>query len=154
MGYGDVLTRFVEKIVVDPETGCHNWMAGCFTRGYGSFDIDGVTWPAHRAAWFLLVGDIPEGMHVLHHCDNVKCVNPDHLFLGSNYDNIQDKITKGRDRYASGEEAGLSKLTWKEVEEIRDRYVNEECSQRGLAKEYNVSQRAVWSVLNNKTWRE
>ena len=154
MGAGDVLTRFVEKIVVDPETGCHNWIASCTTDGYGYFKIDGVGWGAHRAAWFLLVGDIPEGQCVLHHCDNIKCVNPDHLFLGSQYDNIQDMVSKGRHKWRSGEDHNRAKLTKKEVEEIRNRYKKGSCSQTELAREYEVSQQLVSRIVVNEIWRE
>jgi len=77
------------------EKGCHEYN-GLLQDGYGRFKVLGKPELVHRFIWKSLKGDIPEGLCVLHKCDNRKCVNPDHLFLGTNYDNIQDKMSKGR----------------------------------------------------------
>jgi hypothetical protein len=89
-----------------PQGDCWEWI-GCIqlgkSAGYGIQMCDGKSQRAHRIAWQMERGPIPEGIHVLHHCDNRKCVNPEHLFLGTNYDNVQDKLRKGR--HLRGEDA-------------------------------------------------
>jgi len=87
--------RFEARVVIVPN-GCHIW-TGCVTgHGYGTLVRDQKQWKAHRFAWTLYRGPIPEGMHVLHHCDVPPCVNPEHLWLGTHTENIQDMDRKGR----------------------------------------------------------
>lgn len=75
---------------------CWEWQRGTNSKGYGAVKIQNKTYSAHRVSWTLFNGDIPEGMFVCHHCDNPKCVNPEHLFIGTQKDNMQDKCKKGR----------------------------------------------------------
>lgn len=82
-----------EKIT---ETGCWIWIGPCFNEGYGWFFVNGKPIGAHRVSWELHNGPIPDGMYVLHTCDVRPCVNPDHLFIGTQKDNIHDAIKKGR----------------------------------------------------------
>ena len=88
--------RFETKFEPITESGCWIWMAGRFDTGYGSFWLNGTDVRAHRVAYELYVGAIPEGMWVLHRCDIRECVNPDHLFLGTHQDNMDDMARKGR----------------------------------------------------------
>ena len=95
--------RFKDKMSEPDANGCMNWL-GCTSEGrYGKLTIgskkDGTkrAESAHRVSYELFIGKIPDGMYVLHKCDNVHCVNPDHLFIGTQMDNIQDMIMKGRD---------------------------------------------------------
>jgi hypothetical protein len=76
--------------------------------GYGDRTVDGKGWAAHRYAWFERFGPIPTGMHVLHRCDNPPCINPDHLFLGTNADNIKDRDRKGRQSHDGSASIGDS----------------------------------------------
>jgi hypothetical protein len=96
--YGSELmrARFYAKVVVNGTSGCHHWQGCLQSRGYGQVRIDGVIYYAHRLGWELTRGFIPEGLNVLHKCDNPKCVNPEHLFLGTQKDNIRDMMAKRR----------------------------------------------------------
>jgi hypothetical protein len=88
------LDKFYEKTRIDE--GCLIWTAAKNIDGYGRFNYQGKLWMSHRLVWTWINGDIPEGMHVLHKCDTPSCVNIDHLFLGTNDDNIADKVLKNR----------------------------------------------------------
>jgi len=89
---------FLQKI--DKTGNCWDWLAGKDKDGYGKIKINGKDLQAHRASWDFHNGLIPEGMSVLHHCDNPSCVNPSHLFLGTTLDNMRDRDTKGRNGYS------------------------------------------------------
>lgn len=120
--------------------GCWEW-TGCLSdTGYGTFYIAPKNRGAHQAAWLLFVGPIPEGMCVLHKCDNRKCVRPDHLFIGSKRDNSRDMAAKNRHHVPGlkGEDHGEAKLTNAQVEQIKARLHAGEKGNR-LAKEYGVS---------------
>ena len=106
---------------------------------------------AHRVSWELANGPIPSGMCVLHRCDNPPCVNPVHLFLGTQHDNVIDMIAKGRKNPACGENHGRAKLTAAAVREIRERGLTE--SQQSLARLHGVSQVAISHVLLRKSWK-
>ena len=79
--------------------GCWLWTGATASYGYGKMMLDGETVRAHRAAYLLLVGPIPDGLYVLHRCDVRRCVNPAHLFLGTPSDNTKDMLAKGRGRW-------------------------------------------------------
>ena len=88
--------RFEQKYIPEPMSGCWLWI-GCYnSSGYGSFWIAPRSVPASRASWLLNKGPVAPGFCVLHKCDNRTCVNPSHLFLGTNEDNIKDKVAKQR----------------------------------------------------------
>lgn len=94
--------RFMSKVSrQQSESGCWLWMASCNQDGYGKFSINRKELGAHRASWQLMRGPIPSGELVLHHCDVPRCVNPEHLYLGSQADNMRDRLTRGRLRNGS-----------------------------------------------------
>lgn len=97
----------------------------------------------------LTNGEIPKGIFVCHHCDNPKCINPKHLFLGTPLDNVRDMIAKGRGNKVKGAQIGTSKLTNKQVIEIRKR----ELPRQQLAEKYNVSVGSIDLILAGKTWK-
>lgn len=91
---GSAEERFWSK--VDKSGDCWVWIASTSSKGYGKFWFRNWHWRAHRVSWILANGEIPEGMHILHECDNPPCVNPDHLTSGTQLDNMKDKVQKGR----------------------------------------------------------
>ena len=115
-------------------------------KGYGLLGYKGKTTRAHKLAYELTYGKVPDGLHVLHKCDTPSCVNPDHLYLGDNNDNVRDKVAKGRS--LSKERNPSAKLTSEQVECIK----LDTRSQRKIAKEYGVAQATVYNIKRGRTW--
>lgn len=137
---------------VNNENGCREWVRHTNPDGYGMLWLNGGAERTHRAAWIAQHGSIPKGMHVLHKCDNRKCINLDHLFLGTNADNVADKVAKNRQARPNirGEQMGQSKLTDAKVRLIR--MLPRSISNRRWAQEFGVSIMAISAVRNYKTW--
>jgi hypothetical protein len=108
-GIERVYQRFADKVSIAP-SGCWMW-TGSLVWGYGQLYYDRRPWKAHRVSWTLFRGPIPRDLNVLHHCDTTGCVNPNHLFLGDQYDNHQDMTRKGRARVGRGSRHGNAVLT-------------------------------------------
>jgi transcriptional regulator with XRE-family HTH domain len=141
--------RFDAKWVRDEATGCHMWTAGLFPAGYGQFKLNGGPVGAHRVAWELAHGPVPDGMHVCHHCDTPACVNVAHLFLGDNVANVADKVAKGRQARNYGETNGAAILSDADVARIcalRARGL----SQRHIASVVGCSQTHVGHVVSGQ----
>jgi ribosome-binding protein aMBF1 (putative translation factor) len=133
--------------------GCWLWLGNKHKQGYGKISVNGRAVMAHRVSYEMNCSEIPLGMMVCHKCDNPKCVNPDHLFLGSAQDNMTDKIMKGRHRGARrGESHHLAKLNKDQVMAIRDKYRDGNIFQRELASQYGVSQALINRIINNSVW--
>jgi len=143
--------RFWKK--VRKTNDCWEWTGCTDQKGYGRIAIKQHNSPgrAPRIAWELHFGLIPAGLHVLHKCDNPKCVRPDHLFLGTNDDNMNDKRTKGRQ--LAGIQTSWAKLTEADVIAIRTRYAAGGISQRTLATQYNLHQVTISEIILRKIWR-
>lgn len=137
-----------------PELGhCWEWTASLSEWGYGNFRMKGKTLKSNRLAWQFTYGDIPDGLQALHKCDNPKCCNPEHLFLGTNKDNVDDKVNKGRARGLPGESNPSHKLTFEQVKYIRERYAQGGISWAKLGKEIDISKRQVGKIIRGESWK-
>lgn len=140
--------------VIKHDEGCWGWV-GCKSKyGYGRIRVDHCDLVASRMSWMIHFGEIPEGLWILHHCDNPECTRPEHLFLGTAKDNAQDCLAKGRHKSVRGENVGVHKLTWEQVRQIRKDYTPVEVSCYTLAKKYGVSHDAIWKIVTNRRWLE
>jgi hypothetical protein len=153
----DWADRFLAKVKINPfhPKGCHEWRATKDQKGYGRFWIGQALHGAHRTAWELAFGSIPEGWHILHHCDNPGCVRPDHLFLGTNSINVADRNAKGRARgcvEAAGETHPKTTLTTEQAQEIRA-HPGGRGYYRKLAAKYGVTIQTVYNIRSRKTWK-
>jgi len=158
----DPVARFWAKVDTSAGMdGCWLW-TGALTEagGYGRFDaVKGQSGRAHRFAYELLVGPIPDGLLVCHHCDNPPCVNPSHLFIGTAKDNVADMVRKDRvwrggvpaDRQPRGERHYMARLTEAQVRELRARAGAGEV-QAALAREYGVADETVSAIMHRRTW--
>lgn len=160
---------FFEKVNKDGPAPAHNpklgkcwlWTGSSRAQGHGYFWYDGVVGCAHRFSWLASGGEIPDGLHVLHKCDNGRCVNPDHLFLGTHDDNMQDMIRKGRQRDSesrskqmTGEGNHQAKLTEDDVRKIRAmRAQTPRPTIQSISNCFGASHASVKSLLRGKTWK-
>lgn len=144
-----LLARVLRKVVVDIQTGCWLWQGALDSGGYGLQSVDNRNRKAHRVSWELHRDPIPDGACCLHKCDVPRCVNPDHLFLGSKADNNADMAAKGRHGALRGEGHYRAKLTKDAVLMIRCSPL----SKRKLAKLYGVSTTAIYFARTYKSWR-
>lgn len=149
--------RFLAKVdkdgpvLIHMDTPCWIWLAHRDNRGYGRFSYNGVLKLAHRCSWIIYRGPISDNLDVLHSCDNPTCVNPDHLAIGTHQKNMQDMVKRGRHKTRKGESNNQAKLTQSQVNEIRSRSAT--TTQVQLAKEYGVTQAAIWYILKNRNWK-
>lgn len=140
--------RFEDKIFYSPD-GCWYWTAAS-SMGYGQFMLNGKSVKAHRLSYEIHKGPVSTELDVLHTCDNSRCVNPDHLYLGNDFDNMRDMIKRGRRNHAIGSRIGISKLTELQVIEIRSQK-NPKSTE--LAKKYGVSRFTIRFIIKRKTWK-
>lgn len=150
--------RLLSKTIKNHITGCWEWQ-GSKRNGYGRTIIgsrkDGTrrTITAHRLAYLLWNGDIPDGYEVCHRCDNPCCINPEHLFVGTRQDNIDDRERKHRNVIKIGEEQPRSKLTKKLVKDARWERANKGTSFQKLAERYGVSKKTIQNAIKGVTWK-
>jgi plasmid stability protein len=140
------IANFFMRTELDPETGCMEWQ-GAITAstGYGKVKLEGRAVDAHRAAWTITHGDIAAGMMICHTCDNRKCVNPRHLFLGTRSDNMIDANLKGRLDMRSVRAAQPGRLSDEDVREIFTR-INAGESRDALAERFGVDPTTISKI--------
>jgi HNH endonuclease len=146
--------RFIIRIAI-LENGCWEWIGGVSAgTGYGIFCWrKGWAMSAHRASWLLHHPTIPDGLWVLHRCDNRCCVNPLHLWLGTQRDNMQDMAKKGRAVHVNGENCGRVKLTELQVLELRRLHAEEGLGCTRLGRLFGISERHAGCIVNRLSWR-
>lgn len=144
----DAFWKF-NQLVSKKESGCWEWLGFKMKNGYGHQRFGGKKWLAHRYSYAIHRGNIPDGLCVMHTCDNPSCVNPNHLSLGTQSDNIADCVNKNR--VARGESRG-SKITADKVLRIRSMYKSGEYFQKDLADLFGVSRTNITLIVNNKRW--
>lgn len=136
----------VSRCSLDPATGCWVWERALNNMGYGVVKAGGRMWLAHRLSFTLYFRPIEQGENILHRCDNPMCINPEHLSAGTQMDNIRDMYRK--ERAAVGERHGSSKLTEDDIRAIR----SDVRSQRIIAADYSVTQRAISMIKRRERW--
>lgn len=136
----------------DPPDHCWIWTGRRNMHNYGTFTVKGKPYGAHRVAYEVFVGPIPDGLYVCHHCDNPPCVNPKHLHVGTAKDNHADMDSRGR--RAKVHRSGPIKLTMEQVREIQTIYAAGGVSQRELAKRYPVSKSTIGQICRGLSPRE
>lgn len=143
-----LVASFSFKYVVAPGD-CWLWRGNVNRGGYGWFRAEGKMFTAHRLAYFVRHGDCPEGLNVLHRCDVRRCVNPDHLFAGTQAKNLADMVAKGRAARQQGELHGHHVLTEVDVREI---FVASG-THASIGARYGVTASAVWDIKHRKKWK-
>ncbi len=160
-----LVDQFFERARVRSENECWPWNRSLTLSGYGRLKSQGYTWRAHRLSYELFKGPIPEGMLVMHACDNPECVNPSHLSVGTHADNNADKAKKGRavsgEKHHSrtnpecllrGEKHGRTSLTREDVIEMRC-LAREGVADKALAELYGISASQAWRIVKGKFWQ-
>jgi hypothetical protein len=149
---GTSLRGELMKYTEPNERGCWEWTGTRFSQGYGRIAYLNRSLKAHRVAYELFVGPIPEGKLVCHACDNPPCVNPEHLFLGTDLENLQDAARKGRKDH-KGEKNSRVKITEFIVKQIREDYAVGDIMQQDLADKYGVTQMTISNIVTRRTWK-
>jgi hypothetical protein len=148
-----VIKRFWDKVDRDNVYGCWEWKAYFNKGGYGVFNIGkGLSIIASRMAFQLTKGEIINDLFVLHTCDNPRCCNPAHLYLGTDADNARDKKVRGRSVRMFGESNGRHKITSDQVLDIRSSYCKGGISMRVLANKYDIHQSQIWRIVHGLRW--
>lgn len=164
--YATLEARFWQKVEKGDPDECWEWRGWRDDGGYGCISVRGRRVRSHRVVWELTDGPIPAGLCVCHTCDNPPCVNPAHLWLGTNADNVADKMAKGRhgtgrglahgrytkpERTPRGEGHGRAKVTDVQVRAMRERH-EAGATQIALDHEYGISSGVVNKIVNRKLW--
>lgn len=146
-------SRLLSKATRDGD--CLVWNGGMGSGGYGTFHYNGKNRSAHRVSYELHKGPIPAGAVVMHTCDNRRCINPEHLQLGTHTANMKDMRDKGRARYVGGTSHPNAKASPEIAAEIRRRYVpySRENGSCALAREFGLDQSTVHTIIRGDTWR-
>ena len=149
--------RLQRLSTIDPDTGCWNWTSST-RNNYGRLIVgsrtDGTrkSVSAHRLSYETFVGTIPDGMVVCHKCDNPKCINPDHLFVGTRQDNVDDREAKNRNNHFVGESSGRAKLSETDVVSMRRLREKGETFQ-SIADRFGVAKKTTIQAVKGETWK-
>lgn len=138
--------RLERNSMPEPNSGCILWLGSCMPFGHGRMRWDGRLHLTHRLAWMAHRGEIPEGIMVCHKCDVPSCINPNHLFLGTNADNILDMYAKGRRVMTRGEKGPNAKLSDDQVRAIRA----DPRRQKLIAADFSICTQTVSSIKTRR----
>jgi len=147
------IDSFWEKVDIKSQDECWNWKKSLDSWGYGHVGFWDKLYKTNRVAWYLVNGDIPDGMVICHRCDNPKCCNPNHLFLGTFKDNTRDCVRKGRLPSRHGELNNSAKLTNELARQIKTEYEASERGHRYFAKKYNVSPSCILRLCSGISFK-
>lgn len=142
----EAIARLESLSMPEPNSGCWLWMASTYRGGYGQASYRGKQYRAPRLSYLLFVGEIPAGLVVRHKCDNPPCINPDHLELGTDKDNSEDRVKRGRT--PKGSKNPGAKLSYDQVVAIR----SDSRPYKRIAADYGVSAATVCMVKQRKHW--
>ena len=145
------LSELMSHVDMKPK-GCHIWKRHVEGSGYGQVYFQGKHTQAHRFLWQLLHGPLTANSLVCHTCDNRRCLNPNHLFIGTHQDNSDDKMNKGRSVSSPGQRNGNVKLTPWQVGFIR--HIGHSISYAKMAPLFGVTPEMISLIVNNKNWKE
>jgi hypothetical protein len=146
--------RFIAKLSAPhPITGCLVWCGAVDRAGYGNVRWSGRCLKAHRAAFILVHGSIPEGLDILHSCDTPSCCEVSHLRAGTDKENARDRDTRHRRRPPTGSLNGQARLTEQQVLEIRATYRGTLKHQKELAEKYEIRQSTVCDIVYERSWK-
>ncbi len=144
---------FWSKVHIRGNNSCWEWIGCKDIKGYGRVKYHRKVVAAHRIAYKLFFGSIPSNMQVLHKCDNRVCCNPSHLYLGTNSDNVRDKVARNRQYRPAGLLNNHVKLSISNISEIRELYKIGKHSYRALAKRFNVTEPNIGYIVRRETWK-
>ena len=140
-----------ERTILKTNTGCWEWQMCKTEKGYGKCTYRYKPWKAHRLSYTAFKGEIPEGMHILHACDNPSCCNPGHLRVGTQQDNMEDMRNRGRENKAKGAKNGRSKLNERKVRIIKHLLgTGVPCTK--IARLFGVHSTQIYFIKNGTTW--
>ena len=152
-----IVDRFNNKFIPEPMSGCWLWLDTPNTHGYGRMKVAGRFRLAHRISYEIHKGDIPQDLCVRHNCDNRLCVNPEHLLVGTNSDNVADRVRRGRNHSFNGRRAGAgnpnAKLTIEDVVAIRELRFSG-LTLRSIGNRYGVAQRTIRDIFLGRSWAQ
>lgn len=140
--------QYIKNRCIAMDNGCWEWQKSKYA-GYGRLVRDGGTWPAHGYSYFAFIGTVPLGLQINHKCHNKGCVNPEHLYAGTQKENVRDMDRAGRRNQALGPRNGNSKIT----KEIAQKIFDHDGSGRIIASKFNVSQSLVYAIKKKLIWR-
>ncbi len=147
-----LLEKITSKCVIENE--CLVFKGQISAKGYGRIKVEGKLKAAHRVMYAIHNGEIPDGMVVMHKCDNPPCVNINHLLLGTQADNVRDMHLKNRAVFNRGQNHQNCKLSAEQIKTIRARYVpyDRKNSTRAISEDYGVSNETIKQIIQGKHW--
>lgn len=148
----ELMKKHMEKRTEKKDNGCWEWIGHILKGGYGQTHFCGKMMRAHRASWLIHNGEIPKEMIVCHSCDNKKCINPSHLFIGTHLDNNKDMMKKGRNKQLKEEHHNLAKLTDDKVKNIKQMIQDGE-KIKNIAIIFGVTGKTIYTIRSHLNWK-